>query len=438
MAGFAMTESNVLYHESTDKRHENRFFVSDTTQIPIRVQRSTDDQNQFIEGALSDLSPGGAKLLLSECLQVAENDSIRITIEELKTTIDVSGEICWSRPADDDKGHAGFSFNPRIDPDLLTQLANKGVIERRGHGRRVSQGSIQVYRELDAEPFDVELTDYSINGFCMETPTACHPGQRLRLCAPSDDGEQIIVAGKVRWNLGLRDRYVVGCAMNNPAQYEVLHQFAKAHGVGENVEQTDGKTACRTKPQLSRPAVGALVTMIAALLAIAVAFYQIFDFGELGQSTAQLSASTRDEEPLSAGQSYSPATAGTVGETQQQNGRPSSPELSTPVPRPTTPRLAPTESPPIRLPASHLNSTNSEPTPVLLRHPTPARPKPVALDPVPDSPGPPDVAHQVTRPNDFTTAHRSTEYTIRTQSLRSPNRRSTVKVTELVFADENK
>ena len=423
-----MSDSSSFQHDVNDNRREKRFTISEEAQIPVRVQRSSDDQDQFVGGVLSDLSPCGAKLLLPDCLQIAENVSVRIVIEELQIVIDVSGEICWSRPAEDGRWHAGFSFTPRIDAELLNHLASTGFIDRREHTRRIVDGTIQVYRELDAEPFESELTDYALGGFCMQTPTACRPGQRLRLCVPGEDGEQILVAGKVRWNMNLNERNIVGCLMNTPAQFELLHQFAKNHVVEEKSPPSDQNITQRSSNgSLSRGARVALFASCAAVIGISLGLFHILEFGEPADfTTAQVSPSSPQRAPATI---ENPGSVENPIEPAPLTHEASEPQFATPpMSRPPRPQFA---SPPAHHQSPTTTRANAINSPTPLQPPTTKfRTKSIDSAPLPDQPASPAPAPHVTdRQGD------SSNYAFRTRSIRSPSRRSSVKVTELVFPD---
>ena len=213
-----MSDTNVINRNNGDNRREQRYRVCEPKSVRVLVTRQIDDDTEQIEGSLQDLSPSGAKISVSSCLPMSEAIALTFNIADLDLEISVAGEVCWMRPAaSDETWVVGCSFNPRLNEKLFCRLASSGLIERREHERLSAGVPLMAYRELDSEPYQIQLVDYTAGGFSINGPKPCQVGQRLRVIVPTAEGEGTTVAGMVQWDLFSAGQHVVGCSTSSSA-----------------------------------------------------------------------------------------------------------------------------------------------------------------------------------------------------------------------------
>jgi hypothetical protein len=180
---------------------------------------------------LIDLSRGGAKLLVDACLQLSEAVQLRICILELSLEIDVTAQVCWTRPDDDGRWLVGFSFNPGISDEMLHQLAVHSIVERRRSPRHAVSAKASVTWQSQDQLAEVQLRDISAGGFCMTCEQNVPLGEKLLLRLPMPHGAEETITAQVRWQMTCGQRQLIGCALSSDKDYRRLREAVRHNDV---------------------------------------------------------------------------------------------------------------------------------------------------------------------------------------------------------------
>ena len=237
-----MTETEQDYR---NRRQDPRYAVAAHRSLKVELHRWLDSGEETVPGELLDLSQGGAKIFVSSCLQFSEAIGMDMTIADDEIKIQVTGEVCWIRPVGEQQWLVGCSFTPKISEQVIGQLAEAGLLERRCHTRRHVQLEGTARWELERDPFPVVIRDYSAGGFCMSSIRPGRVGQGVLIDLNTLGDSQRELTAKVRWQMESGGEYLIGCMMNDDQDYRLLRELGR-------LAEPDEMTSWRAK--LGRPA----------------------------------------------------------------------------------------------------------------------------------------------------------------------------------------
>jgi len=214
----------------TEQRRDPRYEIVHGRSVEVLVQRKSDKTDETIRGELRNLSSGGAQLLLPIYPKFSEEIGLRIHIPESNVEIDVTAEVCWIRPAEENQCLIGCSFATKVSESLLEHMAILGIINRRRDQRCVTSVLGTARWELGGDSFPVRITDYSKGGFCM---TSGHPstvGGAVTVELDAADDSVPPISGKVCWQDERDGEYVLGCSLKRAQDVELLRRFCGVSG----------------------------------------------------------------------------------------------------------------------------------------------------------------------------------------------------------------
>lgn len=206
---------------------EPRYPVQVDEPIDVVVEAG-DNRTETIKATLVDLSCGGAKLRVAERFLLDSKLTFRIEAEGLANSIEVAADICWTRIAVGSEWWLGCAFTPRMPYELIRELAEVGVIERRESERQEIQIDVSASYELGSTRIPVQITSLSPGGFCLTSPEAVTPGSRVLLRIEQDTDKitkERLISAKSRWLVECDEGYVVGCEFADSGSHVALRRL---------------------------------------------------------------------------------------------------------------------------------------------------------------------------------------------------------------------
>lgn len=196
------------------------------------VVEAGDNRTETVKATLVDLSCGGAKLRVAERFSLDSKLTFRIESDGLKNSIEVAADICWTRIAVGSEWWLGCSFNPRMPYELIRELAEVGIIERRESERQEITIDVSASYELGAARIPVRITSLSPGGFCLCSPEPVTPGSRVLLRIEQDANEvakevanEQLISAKSRWMVECEKGFVVGCEFADSSSHVALRRL---------------------------------------------------------------------------------------------------------------------------------------------------------------------------------------------------------------------
>jgi hypothetical protein len=207
-------------------RSETRYTACNKLDVVVQVEPDG-EAPQSLDAELLDLSRHGAKLLLRTPIAFEKPVRLLIQVAALDLELDVSADICWSRPKEGGQWCLGCSFAGELPEEILPKLASAGYLNQRRHSRRDISVEALAKKELtpDSE-VAVRLDNLSAGGFRMVSPQPVTPGERLLVKLPNSHDAAYCINARAIWQTGVENGYCVGCSFLNKRGYEVLREVA--------------------------------------------------------------------------------------------------------------------------------------------------------------------------------------------------------------------
>ena len=205
---------------------EARYPVQVEEPIDVVVEAG-DNRTETVKATLVDLSCGGAKLRVSERFSLDSKLTFRIEADGLAKSIEVAADICWTRIAVGSEWWLGCAFTPRMPYELIRELAEVGIIERRESERQEIQIDVSASYELGTARIPVQITSLSPGGFCLVSPQPVTPGSRvlLRIEQGPEAMKERLISAKSRWLVECNEGYVVGCEFADSSSHVALRRL---------------------------------------------------------------------------------------------------------------------------------------------------------------------------------------------------------------------
>jgi hypothetical protein len=206
----------------TVNRSEVRFAPREGVTVDASVQAEGSSFSINVE--VMDISPSGAKLVLSSPLRSGDNLTFMLSTEDSSVELRQTGNSRWVRLTRGYRWIAGVRFDEPIDIEQLERIVTAGCFEQRAAPRfDVSiQGTAR--RESTTEDMDVAITNLSATGFRLSSPQQVQPGERVLVGADSENGE-VVFPAHVRWSGKQSDEYSLGCEFVNKDIFRHLKHY---------------------------------------------------------------------------------------------------------------------------------------------------------------------------------------------------------------------
>ncbi len=219
--------------DSTPRRSEGRFYIdSQATRVTVTCADGTTEMEP-IRGRLADLSLHGCKIAINGKIAPGTAVTLHIEIPSIRLVLDQPAIVRWQQPRDAVSWWTGCELTEPFKSELVDQLANAHVLNRR-RDPRYPVGKIARARwELSDEIFQVELVNFSKGGFCIIFPTQPEKmRERLLLLLDVEDHE-VTVPARVMWSGPVGERFAVGCAFGTLEGFVEVRSFAEKTEAGE-------------------------------------------------------------------------------------------------------------------------------------------------------------------------------------------------------------
>ncbi len=188
-------------------RREPRFKTSDDQ--PLQCNTKIDEEN-FIEGAVIDISSGGLRLLCEGSFTVGQTFLTELQTDRSHGSF--RGVIRRVEPWKGGQAILGCQLIDRIPAAALERLAQEGSVNRRRDDRVHWAQPAKISWELQAGDVDIEVQDCSPGGLKISSPTAIPDDLRLRICIDMGDDEQLLVDAKSVWQHPQPEGVIAGLA----------------------------------------------------------------------------------------------------------------------------------------------------------------------------------------------------------------------------------
>lgn len=207
-----------------DSRTESRWSTS-VQVLEVLVEHVAGIQSKNARGEMVDVSHGGAKLVLDSTIPIGNTVSLTVTSNRVGVEVKVSAHVCWMRSSAYHQWRVGCHFPENLTNDILARLATAGYLERRLDARYDHSRGLTARWQLSAEPARVHLRNLSAGGFSLFSPRHGNVGERVLLREDPDSATESVVIGKIQWQDGQPERYVIGCGFCTRCDYERLRRL---------------------------------------------------------------------------------------------------------------------------------------------------------------------------------------------------------------------
>ena len=204
-----------------------RYYVKNSDDLSVSIGKE-DAPTEPLPVELVNISQGGATFNTSEIIRAKEILAVKIEARCLDLTIAVAAEVCWVSPAAGELWSLGCKFQPPIPEDVMRQLAEAGIVERREHEREPVSLRATAQWELTKDTTDVQIVNRSRGGFCLISATKSEPGERLQLKIELDDQRKVETRGKTLWQVESSEGYAIGCQFLNARDSRLLSDLVKS------------------------------------------------------------------------------------------------------------------------------------------------------------------------------------------------------------------
>lgn len=234
--------------DSTPRRSEGRFYIdSQATRVTLTSADGAAEMEP-VRGRLSDLSLHGCKLAINGKIAPGTAVNLHIEIPSIRLVLDQPAIVRWQQPRDAVSWWTGCELTEPFRSELVDQLANAQVLNRRRDPRYPVGKVARARWELSDEIFQVELVNFSKGGFCIIFPNQPETlRERLLLLLDVEDHE-VTVPARVMWSGPVGERFAVGCAFGAVEGFVEVRSFA---------EQSEGGEKRNWFPRIKRRAVAA-------------------------------------------------------------------------------------------------------------------------------------------------------------------------------------
>ncbi len=203
----------------------------------VRVELVGEDGQVSVSTAqLCDLSQRGAKLQMETELPVGTGAVVRFADTDGQFAFSMNAAVCWTRAESRKLWTLGCRFDPAVPAELISQLVDGGVLERRSFGRRPLRLPLMVRGQLESQPMEASIVDISAGGFCLLSKIEAQNGTRL-LLSHRREGLSLDFVARAMWRVEAGDQCLVGCEFLHRSAYQQLMDLEKSEP--EPVAQTE-------------------------------------------------------------------------------------------------------------------------------------------------------------------------------------------------------
>lgn len=177
-----------------------------------------------IPAELREISQVDAKLMISGPPELRFECRISLASHRLKPALMLPAEIHWARPNPAGDWLLGCHFKNPLGDELFQKWVDSGVLNRRKSVRERSRIYVGVQLQAGKPRLPAIVSDFSEGGLCLTTSEA--PKNTREVCVfGSLYGEEVRIPLKVRWNLSVGPKQMVGCEFARGSDYQILRRM---------------------------------------------------------------------------------------------------------------------------------------------------------------------------------------------------------------------
>jgi len=208
------------------------------------------------------MSRGGLKLSVPVELAVHEVVQLQVASEVLQMDLAEPAQIRWIRKDPDSDGwHVGCQIQTAIDEEILEELAERGLLDRRNSARHSVNAEAMAQWELREDSVPVQLLNLSSEGFCLASDQPTNVGSRLKLTLSDENGQPSHeILARSKWQTEFENGYMIGCELSVEDIFDLVGYFADS--------PKHEPIATVTRPQFRPLLTGAAILAVVAALCI--------------------------------------------------------------------------------------------------------------------------------------------------------------------------
>lgn len=212
--------SQVAAHPRVEPRYEIDGELGVTLIIEPNDHRAAPIE---LKATLLNLSASGAKMSVPMALEQDKSVRVKLVVEKLGLTFNLSARVCWAEVAGAEQCIIGCQLSPNIPAGILQNVSQGGKLNRRDQDRRATAIQVGIGRSGGLRIWSrekAELRNYAAGGVCLETTKTAQLGEvlRVRFATAEVDGIDVVV----RWVMQQGDRHLMGCEYQDPAGFALL------------------------------------------------------------------------------------------------------------------------------------------------------------------------------------------------------------------------
>jgi hypothetical protein len=222
--------------QSTD-RHSPSYVLVNVELVQAAILPVDSQLLDPIAAELREISQRGAKLLIQGPPRLRYECVVSLASHRLKPTLMLDAEIHWARPNPAGDWLLGCHFKTPLTSELFQQWVDCGVLNRRKSVRERSRIYVGVQLQVGKPRLPAIVSDFSEGGICLITSEA--PKNTREVCVfGSLLGEEVCISLKVRWNLSVGPKHIVGCEFARGSDYKILRRMHQATQQGTLTEHS--------------------------------------------------------------------------------------------------------------------------------------------------------------------------------------------------------
>lgn len=207
------------------ERSEPRYRAYSDDVLACSVSVRSGDEEKTSIARVINLSQSGARLKIPIVVSVGQQIHIRFTVAETDFEVSADATIRWAQPAADGQTAFGCVLDESIDSQLLEELAEAGILERRQDERIPVSIPVHTRQELSDTDADAEIQEYSRGGLRLISEKKIDLDGRLMISFP-EVCKTIIV--RPVWQREIDERFQVGCRLLERSDSAIISSLVES------------------------------------------------------------------------------------------------------------------------------------------------------------------------------------------------------------------
>ncbi len=243
------------------KRKEPRFKICEGTTLACDTAVG---EGCLRQGSVVDVSSTGMRILCEGRFEVGQSFATELKTDQSHGIY--GGVVRRVQPWVAGQSILGCQLSDPIPDEVLEELAEKGIVNRRSDDRTAWDQPASMSWELHPGEIDIHIHDYSSGGMKVYSEHEIPEDVRLRIRVESPGDDDIVVAATTVWKQEDEDGYQAGLAFTNRDAPELIDRLHRK-------EETSSDDATQHRPAI-RPA----IMVVAAIVLLTVTSLRFLPF----------------------------------------------------------------------------------------------------------------------------------------------------------------